>query len=142
MKKPLYFDENNIVNRLLNRAFDSIGEEGFISLFTREYASLTDIERYQFLNVILNEYQVSITQFIYHCLEDYSLLHKSVQREYEIAHKLYINDNKDELAKARYKTWALAKERLSLQKRLILQCVIDYSCHISSDLENELKSLI
>lgn len=139
MKKLVYFEETNIVNRLLNRAFDTIGEEGFISLFTREYASLTDTERYQVLDVILNDYQISITDLIYKCLDDYSNLHKTVEREYKLAKKLYMSDSEDELAKARYKTWALAKERLALQKRLIIQCVIDHSAHISYDLENEIK---
>ena len=136
----MYFIENTTANNVIKGAIDSIGEDGYLSLFTNNYAALRDIDKFRVIDVILNHYQISITDFIDSCLGDYSKLYSTVSKELRKARKQHLADTEDELSLMRFKTWIQVKERLGLQKRLLIKCIIDHSAHLSFELDEELKN--
>ncbi|MCE4051903.1 hypothetical protein, partial [Bacillus sp. Au-Bac7] len=80
MENHMYFIENTTANNVIKGALDSIGEEGYLSLFTNNYAALRDIDKFRVIDVILNHYQISITDFIDSCLGDYSRSYSTVSK--------------------------------------------------------------
>lgn len=140
MGKHTYFIENTPINRVINSAYDSIGEEGYLSLFTSNYALLNDMDKLEVIGIITEEYKIGIIDFIYECLNEYSKLHTTVSKELKKARRNHLNDPNDQLALIRFKTWVEAKERLGLQKRLLIKCIIDNSALLSQDIDEEINN--